>query len=1832
MGKVRAIGAAAAVVCSCVPGARAPDAPLRDKMQLPSGPEARPVPESGPLRVVFATPRGPTDQRTEISLVFSKPVNPLGDPTDRVDAPARITPSVEGSWQWLGSSALRFNAKSPMPLATSFQVEIPAGFAALDGSKLTEPFSWSFSTPKPELKACRPEDGAEGLVPDTTFTLTFNQRIDQREVERAVTLLAGQDRIAFSAVESGGVIELQPESPLPVGQPVVLKVAEDLRGVEGELPMGEARTLRFETIGPLTGAFRCTPHPHEPGACLPGEPVLLELSHDASIEDVVRRIRVVPRPAGLEVGPDGGWEKDRRFVLHGDFVPDTTYRLRLAAGTGRHRLRDDAGQPLERDVTAALRLGHLQPSAHFTARGIYWSRKVPHRLPLRMLNVNDVEVRAVALSQPDVIRRLEDPDAPVSFGDALEMEAGPIDDEKRADVDIDAFLPKDAAGPVIVRGSHVPMHGKAREHFDYELQLTDLALLTRAGGNEGLVWVTTLDKEAPVPGTSLQMWGIPAAGKGRAVRLATAASDVGGLAAFTLNRGSGRFERLAVVARKGDDWTYQTLSLPPSPRPVGFVFDERGIYRPGERVMVSGAFRVPDGRGLSTPAGERVELEARRPDGEVLRSWTARLSSFGSFSSALRLPSSAPLGRYELSAKLREATVRDAFLVDEYVPLEHTVQVRTDRGAYRRGERMTCEVRGAYLHGGSMHGAEARLVVSRSQASYAIPDLPDYTVVDAEASVPRRRIVAREVELDAKGGYSLPVDLSMPGQQTPEQVWCEAAVSDLNRRTVANGDGALVHPGDLYVALERKDYDPVEPGEKLEVRTLVVTPEGERRSRPVHVELVHRRGVEGEDDQEQTIGRCDVTPGREPATCRFVVPKVEPKPRDVVVVRASTTDDGGRKVRAAYVRAVERPYRPVKAPPPTPVAPAPPPPPRLEIEPDDHEYALGEVARLRISSPYDKPAEALLTVEREGILEHRRLRLPPHGSGPTRVDLRVTEAWIPDVVVSVTALAGRESERTRTRLAVKLEPRVLAVDVSPERRIAEPGASLDVEVRLRDYRGRPVRGEVTLWAADEGSLQLVGYRLPDPVYAMYERYGHWIEHADSRDAVLQTHWFGSRRARPPSVRMGATSVQRTRTDFRQTAFFAPNLRTDASGRVRHRVKLPDGLTRYRFMAVALSGDELFGTGQAHVETNKALMARPMLPRVIRVGDTFEVPVVVSTKDLPPTEVAVDVRATGLAAAGPGTSRMRLQPARPEEVRATFRAERPGPVRLRVSAEAVGGKAGDAVELEGKVVTPLVLETATLRGATSGPVAEQLASLASVRPDAGSLTVSMAATPLVGLEEAFAQLEQYPYGCTEQRMSQVLPAMTAERLATAMGRGPTKGHRGYAGQIRKLASSQNEDGGFGFWPGSRRSEPWLTAYVVWGLVEAKRRGVAVPREVLERGLTYLTSRTMPAPGDRGETAELAVQAFTVDILAAQGKQLEARARALFERRRRLPLFARALLLHALALDGKNRGNSRWVETSRQLLRELEQAVRLDGPTASVVTQSWDLDPAFLDTSTRTTAMMLRALVAAEPRHPLVDPLALGLLAERRHGRFRTTHDAAWALVALGAYHDTRDSGRGAFSSRLFLGDDLIASHRFEPATWGRAYRVKLPMNRLAAAGSRPLTFDVEGGELHYETTLRFARRQLPEQPVEAGFFVRKTLRPIATFGTTGPVAPPRGDVSVRAGQVVLCEVEVVTPTPRTFVVVDDPLPGGFEAIDFSLSRAGNWLSVVPRGDAATAREMRDDRVVHFADDLPAGITTYRYLARATVPGRFLMPPTRAEEMYTPETYGMTKARWVRVTPR
>jgi hypothetical protein len=1878
------------LLTACLPGQHPPGVAPGHTLELGGVPP--PAALHGAFQVAFSAPRGETTDPSEVTVVFNRPMTAL-EPTTPPDSPARIAvrgsdAPVRGAWRWMGTSALVFAPESRLPDATEYVVTVPAGTRSLAGEPLAAAFESTFSTPRPHVERLDvdPVLPTDQLVPGETFAARFNQAVDPREMERAATLTVGEGpqarRVAFAASrpdpKNARLVRLVPAAPLPLDAKVSLVVSAALHGTEGPLPMKEAHTFEMHTYGPLVARVHCW-EAHA-GRCHPGVSFTVELSNQVAFSELRSHVRVSP-PAELSWSKTMADDtKEQAFSVPAVLRAGASYRVTLTAG-----MRDEHGQALAHDVDATLAIDDLDPSVVLGLSGTVLEATTlrGRSIPVTSVNTAAYSLVSGALDPRQVAELLAPRD-----GEYEKPEHRFARVSSWPGVRVERVTP--GAGRNVSTAKRVPIEpllaatgGRgalvlATEGDLRVASVTDLAITAKMSRFGSLVWVTRLSDGQPVGGASVSV------GDAGGTIFETR-TDADGLAVIPADRyapagdGGNIDEHRLVYARLGDDWTWRRVGdvfrwggegawvdASGGLEPLGMLFTDRGVYRPGETVELEAIFRLPRPRGTDTPAGRTLHVKAIDAEGTGLFEQDATLDDFGVAALHVPLPATAHLGEARLEAKMdgeAGSGVGATVQLAAYKASEFKVDVSAGAPSWVHGAEGVFDVHGDYLFGAPMAGAKVRWNVTRARSYFVPPGADDFAVSDDayELDLGSRasragRFQSGDAALDVHGVLAAHVPLTLESQRGTEVVTLEAEVQDVSRQTVAARASALVHPASFYAALRRPKEWFLAKGEPVKAEVAAIEPAGKHRpGAAVHVDLVRRTwssvlestgewaGHWNSKAVDVTAASCDVVSTTDVAPCSLLPPQP-----GYYLVRARARDEKGREVASSYDVYVigegggDAGWAASDS-------------SEVQLVPDKKAYEVGDVARVLVKSPF-READALVTVERSGIYRQERVHLV--GATPT-LRVPITEDLRPNAFVSVHLVRGRTKAAPArgadvgapafksgyASLNIDPESRRLKVTLTPAKKELRPGDTVEADVAVTDPAGKPAEGELTLWAVDEGVLLLTGYVTPDPVPRFTAPRSLAVFAMESRADLARIFRasFGQLGVDKGDEGGGGGTM---RADFRATAWFQPAVKTGPDGRAHVRFKLPDNLTTFRVMAVAVGRDDRFGDGETRVTTSRPLMLRPALPRFLRAGDGIEAGVVVSTKGMPDTPVEVTASAQGATLGGEATRRVAVKSGESVEVRWPIASPRAGTAKLTFRARA-GGES-DAVQVDRRVDAPATMETVALEGETRAASAEKLGDLGALRDDVGELDVRVSSTTLVGVGDGMAQLLEYPYGCTEQLTSRLVPLVAARDLAAAFGIPLPKDPDALAdAALAKILANQRSDGGFGWWPDSRESDPWVTAYALWGLETAKKGGRPVPDAVTDRAAQWLRGRLAKLEG--AAPIDLAGRAFVVDVLATLGRADPGYTNRLYERRAEMPLFARALLAHAIAVGKMDRAES------EELMRDLEAHLRVTPESATVAENLSDDYAPLLDSQPRTTAIVLRTLLAMDPKHPLAARLARGLLGERRNGQWASTHEAAWSLLALDDYRRAYEKESPSFDARVWVSGQLALDAPFGSKT-PLQRETTVPMATVLGQRDSTVAFQMDGsGTLFYEARLRYARREPPHDEVDRGFFVRKLVRAVTPDGLRDALRtlPAQTETRVRAGDLVLVDLILVTPAPREQVVLDDPLAAGLEPVDSGLATTARSLDATEGGEEGDAddaersdddarasgqgwgsawyhREMHDDRVLTFVEHLPAGMYHYRYLARATTVGRFVVPPTKAECMYDPGVFGRTAASELQVT--
>ena len=1713
---------------------------------------------------------------------------------------------------------------------------------------------------------------------------------------------------------------------LPANSEIKVTIGPGVPSAEGSSTSQSVSSVTFTTFGALkVDKYSCD----YKSRCTPDDTIILSFNNYLDTEDFdVSKITTEPKVENLSAAVYGD-----KIHIDGPFKPNTRLQLKLDRS-----LKDIYGQTLERDVTLSFNVSLSEPQLSPTGMdfavldpfgptrySVYSQNFGRLRLRLYQVTAEDwpkwIAYRA-AIDDGASRNRLTPPGRLVSSR-YIQVHSKP-DEWFETSIDLkDAF--KDGLGHaiVIVEPSQAmsPRSNAEPEVIETWLQRTNIGLDAFIDDYSLVGWATSLKDGRPLERVQMTLLPYQVAG----------VTNATGFARLGLKPKLANEPLSFLVARQGNDVAilpekpeYYDASgywyrSDPSNKLAWYVFDDRGLYKPGENVNVKGWLRQIGGGiqgdvNLVSGMVKRVNYVVTDAQHVKLANGTADVNLYGGFDFQLQLPTSTNLGDATIQLTpvesvdgFHQSTFHRTFRVAEFRRPEFEVNTKNNsEGPLLVGHHADLNVTAKYYSGGGLPNAEIAWRVTSKPASFTPPNRGDFTFGEwtpwwtSESSDGASTSQTLTGRTNSLGVHNLRIDFDGVKPAKPYSVNAEAVVTDVNRQRWASNTTMLVHPASVYVGV-KSDQTFVDQGTPLVVQAIVTDLDGVAvPGREIHMRAVIRdwKQVKGEWQEVETeVSECLTRSGLEVTRCTFET-KRGGSYRVIATVRDEQERINESKLSLWVAGRDSAPDRGIGA-------------DEVELIPSRENYRPGDVAEILVRAPF-WPAEGVMVLARSGIVktEHFRVDSPSH-----TLKVAIDESWTPNINVAVllTGVADREDEYKQAgapqkrpafasgelNLPIPPNNRKLDVNVVPKNKALEPGTETVVAVQAKDASGRAVaNSEVAVAVVDESVLALTDYRLADPLSVFYQkRDSETVSHHLRQNIVLSMQslefaasggvaggggpgggvraingfWAVSLPNAPPPAMLARGGVVadtigsgeqpppiRVRQNFGALAVFVPAVRTDSNGNAEVKFKLPDSLTRYRVMAVAVAGEKQFGLGESSITARMPMTVRPSAPRFLNLGDSFEFPVVIHNQTENVMTVDVAMRAnpdlsfnTARSASQQQWSagrRVTVEPNDRVEVRFPGRAEQTGVARVQIAA--ASKDVADAAELSIPVLTPGSTEFfATYGEIDQGAISQPVKAPPAVFKGFGGLEVETSSTQLQQLTDAFLYLQQYPYECAEQLASRIISiAALRDVLMSFKAEGvptPEEVDAAIARDLKKLRSMQNDDGGFGFWKRGDKAWPFLSVHVAHALARAQQNKFAVPPEMLEKSKKYLREIEHKFPSEYGVDAQWAIRAYALYVRAQMGDRDISRARKLIGNGdvKYLSLETNGWILSVL-------GDDKSAVVEREAIRRLfnNRAVETAGQ-ASFAASYGDDAHVMLHSNRRTDGIILEALISDQPNNPLIPKLVRGLLGHRTRGRWANTQENVFILLALNRYFNTYEKVTPEFVARVWLGNGYAGEQQFQGRSVDRQ-QVNVPMNYLAAKmidRAQDLVISKEGpGRLYYRVAMNYAPEDLSSPAADYGFAVERTYEAIDHADDVRRDA--NGNWLIKAGARVRVRLTMASPSRRNHVALVDPLPAGFELLNPELavmekvpddpkkegvmsygSRSfgqGWWLW---RPTWFDHQNLRDDRAEAFASLLWEGVYDYSYVARATTPGMFVVPSAKAEEMYHPETFGRSRTDRVKI---
>ncbi len=1735
------------------------------------------------------------DSRQWLEVVFDRPVLLEGSDIrvgDVLSQPAAtVDPALGGAWRWRERNVLRFEPSGGFAPATAYRV-------ALIPERFLGPGQSFAGDPELEVRLDQfliegvevwEEPDAEGGTVVLRGTLRFNYAVDPE-------LLAGMIRLDDPRAAEAPEIQLEtgwrdrsiPFRSTPVikeklARTLTLRVDSELTPAAGNVPLGEP----FAHPVPLGSSEVLEVRELNGTPGLDGSTLRLVLSSTAAADLAAPYVHVEPET-------DYRLRAERNaLVLSGAFTPGAAYRVRVDSG-----LPASDGATLRQAYDARIRLDNLPPSVEFQSQGLFLSRGGLRNLALETVNVGRLSLAVDRVYRNNLFLLFQgrgDFDQEEVYagggvwrplGDRLFEQTVTVTGERNRKVttvlSLDDYVDADDPGLYRVLAGR-PDHWSAPQRW---LLVTDLGAVAKQGDGEFLVWALSHRTLSPVAGAEVELIS------DQNQVIARGRTDAEGFWRFRDAAALAEHKPFLVTLALGDDFSFvyldrmrvdtTGLDVGGARRPVdgytAFLYGERDLYRPGETVR--GVALVRDARLRPAPAMP-VLLRHRDSQGREIQTRRVELDGRGLAEFTWPMPAYAMTGSQSLELEIAETVVgRYAFQLEEFVPDRIKVEIRPPARTPAAGDPLTYEVAGTYLFGPPAAGLAAESRVRLVDATFSTDRFPDFSFRNDDRSFSDREIFSRDLALDDGGRARFEVELPRE-RELPSSLAAviTARVQEQGGRGVTARTRLELDPYTYHVGLRRTGRGYPDVGQEVELDWVAVAPDGtDHAAGSLEAELILDRwqtvlrrtpagGFRYQSTRESvSLARQRIDPGAAAGKIAFT-PTQYGSHRVVLTDPATGASASVQFYTGGWGTspwAVENPDR-------------------LELELDRDEYRAGETATVQVRAPF--PGKLLLAVEQEEILDVRTYELT--GNTAT-IRLPMRRAYRPNAYLTATLVRPVEA----------IEPGTVgrafgAVPLNVERGTNRLAVELDAPTEMRSGSRLEVvvtsapGAVVTVAAVDEGILQLIAQRTPDPFAHFYRKLRLGVRSFDTFSLLLPEieapAAVGGGEGGPGAAQYVRTaSIRRVRP----VAFWSGVLEADATGRARAAFELPDFAGAVRLMAVAADRDR-FGSAEVATLVRDPLVLTPTLPRILSFGETLDVPVTLRNDTGRPGRFEVRLAVTGAAeATGPQSQTLELPDADESTVWFTVASgSEAGSTRFALIASGNGETA--AAEVAVDVRADLSPQATVVSGALTVDETELEAPDASFRPGSVSRRLQIGPLPLVRFGGQLGDLLRYPYGCLEQTVSRAFPLIYLEDLARTFEPELLDPEQGGADPadlveeaLRRVAYHQVAGGGFALWRGGREAHPWVSVYASHFLVEAARAGYATDPQLELRALGYL--RGLVRARERYGSDELERAVYALYVLGRAG-EAELGVMDFLRQRQAAGMTRASRALLAAAYAGV--GNRDAIDELAAGLDEVEQIERDTGRN--------------FRSTVRDRALLLLALEEAAPESPAIPRLVERL--GRDAANVWTTQETAFTLLAIGQLA-RRQTERPPFSGSVWVGDRRLG--RFtsnETAVFdglGGAGAVRI----VLAEGYQP-------GAAFYSLTTRGIPRDAAYRPFAEGLEVSRELldrdgRPIDT-------------TAVRQGDLIVLKTRVRSVAgPADNVVVQQLLPSGLEVENPRLASTESLPWVSDANLAPDSLDLRDDRVLIFTD-LPANEWRNLYsLTRAVSPGSFRLPPIHAEAMYNP----------------
>jgi len=1245
-----------------------------------------------------------------------------------------------------------------------------------------------------------------------------------------------------------------------------------------------------------------------------------------------------------------------------------------------------------------------------------------------------------------------------------------------------------------------------------------------------------------------------------------------------------------------------------------YIYTDRPVYRAGDKLFFKIIAKKMEGKFLPIKNKKIFYTIQTGGSDKKLSSGALTLDEWGTANSSVQIPQNSDLGYFRISAGFSEKELygSGSFYIEQYRKPEFKIDIIPSKDYFINGDSAEFKVEAKYFFGAPLNGA----LVKYTFYERKIDDFdPSYTGDDANNSNGSYSRIKLEGEKYADTGGSAMLKVASGTYPYDREITLEATVTDKSNITITASKTVKIGRGEFFIKLvPEQNFFNAAGDKKIIVKTATHADKPVEANLEINLFRYIWKPVERVYIHDSRPFYTKKISTDKNGFAEFLLPSdfSGDGEYDLIAQGRDSRDNliTGSKVLWIYSDNggdIDSRYR--------------------ELEVTLNKTSLeksGEVTCLVKSRFTD--SYVMLSLEGRDVYETKVIKMDKH---VVPVTFKIDSKLAPNLFIRGAMQRGRALYTTQNEITIPVDDIKINITLAPDKDKYGPGETAKIKVKAFDTAGKPVSADLSLAAVDDSIFYIRSDSTPEISGFFYSRISNW---------VITTYSF------PITLLAGAgkDAGVKVRENFRDTAFWEANIKTDANGEALVSLTLPDNLTTWR---LTVRGHDLAGRmGEVRKKflSTQDIIARIGKPRFFVEGDkTGLIGIVNNNTNSGIPEISTEMKTNGKIIQSDKEFKISL----PEF----------GSAAKDYTLTVPEGK--ESLSLEFKTFTPdnkgdavkhsVPVEKRGLKYVISGSGDMQNNKEIVLKPVKGNddfdfvpeeILISVNPSPVTQIIKAVEYLNEYPYGCIEQTINKFLPNLAMLKLLAGSGYANTVPEKLKAqvesnipDGINRIVKAQNYDGTWGWWEGDR-GNTYTTGFAMYSLYQAKIYGYKINDYTFTNGLTAI-QRIFEAP-EKMDNDELSYLTY---IYSMFGKWYHPVFKRIAFSKDLNPYQAANLIKALNSFKGKaalQEHESDEIDDAMKILnKKINESAKRDSSGIywpAVKGQSWNWPGG----NTEITANVLSALLSSGDKSQMTSQAAASISRRFKSNSWNSTKESGTVILALCDYltankMNFKTSGELEFS----LNNEKLQkiSYTLNQDSGSLQRTVKLDRNKksesykLSVSGteSADTTYSASlRGTLYFKPKGLFSFMKSEKRGITAlsnGVAARREisyLNRVKDMKMQEYLVPQEVDDKgkINVGDELLVRVKFRASDNFGFMILEDFLPAGFEVVKESAYNEFQPYSHVER---------RDNRMVFFSTGIEKDKEyEVAYVIRAELRGSFIMRPARIECMYEETIQGWT----------